>query len=1094
VLKAKRISFAYILYTKMANIKKYKLYALDHYAQTNEFAKNDFKEFFIEDLVSELETNNNGYHMRIISTENYIFFGDCDHFDGNFESFCDMLIDFLIIHYDIKVALKDISYTQNEAMNGSFHYSIPKYYASCKKLKEIHTKFYQKHEDVFCKKVDGKTQKVVDTTVYTTKWFRYPLQHKAKAKKTRHIIQHGEMIDFVVENIPKKSECIDDKEYIDVLPKGTKKTLKIVKKRDHNTKKVVLEKQNKNSGTAIEKFKNTAVKTKKTEKIENVSIRNEKTKKVSTRIEKTKKTKKSVKNIKNDKEYIDDNANNDDDDDDDVNNNDDDDDGNDDDDDDDDDDDNDDDDDDDGNNDDDGNAKSFFVESLDENDNDDGKRNNKNALCERIHSFKKNITQQFKEELLKNILNAYSKKINDDYESWRTIGMALRNESSHFWEFFKLWDDFSRKGEKYDGTQSNKKKWSSFTTTKGGYTVKHLLDLLMKDNIKEFNRLNEFINFNKIIIDTGIGMPEKQLDSSIKNTKDEDDKDNEIDDNFRIEQMHRKNDRLEATFEKRVCPFIGKKHIDTKSKTCAELNLSGIICLKCTDKICHGKMCPEGGQVVPKEYYSQIFVNNNINICVNGGNKTYSIKEILDSDTKILKNTKLNGLVIKSLYNEEIAITEAIIIVNKDKFCCEDAVWYYFNNNYWKKCDNADKLIITNYTALFHDVKIFIKKKQLNAMVRYEYIDQIDKFIEKVSKPKMRKEYIKTVQDSFTNKKRFDTDFNLFGFSNGVYDFDKMIFRQAEPKDMVKMSCGYDFCKDYKNKQLLLNILSNIFPTEESKKFFLMCIALAMCGKNIDFIELIRWKKHIQRDCLSELLLTTFGEYSCEYDDLSKINAENGSVITTDLSGLKTTRLVIIEDAKQISRNNVARIVNRKILKYQKKKKDKEVKINFFTVCMCENDPVIGDDDKKKVVKITTLDNDDVPINLNSVGCDFFLLLLEQMKDLKKRNFLIDMSLLNKQIDDENKHDKNDNEKSEDEKIIQTFFENCCEKTKECRVISKDAYDRYVKWCGEKNIDEYSNKRFVKIMRNIDEDIKYFESIKINKKTHTGFSGFKLKD
>src|SRR5271170_5633177 len=179
--------------------KKYKVYAINNYGEaTTEFIKNKYNEFHIESLVDELEQDN-GYHMRIEPAKNYIFYGDCDKFDGEFEEFAGILIDFLGRHYGITVSLGDISYTKNESVKGSYHYSIPKIYASCKKLQEIHEKFLGEHPNKLTKIENGKIKKIVDTSVYNNKWFRYPLQKKGPNRGVRHIIEHGAMVDFVVE-------------------------------------------------------------------------------------------------------------------------------------------------------------------------------------------------------------------------------------------------------------------------------------------------------------------------------------------------------------------------------------------------------------------------------------------------------------------------------------------------------------------------------------------------------------------------------------------------------------------------------------------------------------------------------------------------------------------------------------------------------------------------------------------------------------------------------------------------------------------------------------------------------------------------------
>ncbi len=191
---------------------KYKLYAIDKYNKNTQFIENGYKEYNITKLIKELE-NDKGYHMRISDMGQYIFYGDCDSFNGSFDEFSQMLIDFLNLHYNINISDQYISYTSNDSKPGSYHYSIPTLYASSKKLKEIHKEFYNKHKDIFTIKKDKKNTKVVDTSVYGNQWFRYPNQSKAGDSNAKHIVKHGNLIDFIVEYIPENSLSIDNKQY-----------------------------------------------------------------------------------------------------------------------------------------------------------------------------------------------------------------------------------------------------------------------------------------------------------------------------------------------------------------------------------------------------------------------------------------------------------------------------------------------------------------------------------------------------------------------------------------------------------------------------------------------------------------------------------------------------------------------------------------------------------------------------------------------------------------------------------------------------------------------------------------------------------------
>ena len=143
----------------------FKVYAIDTYAgKTKDFIDEDYEECELKDL-KKLLNSDGGYHMRIQKNNFYIFFGDCDYYKDNDPlKFFELLISFLDKYYNIKITLDDISYTINKSKIGSYHYSIPKYYASTNKLKEIHENFFNYHKDIFnYYDSNNKLNKVVDS-------------------------------------------------------------------------------------------------------------------------------------------------------------------------------------------------------------------------------------------------------------------------------------------------------------------------------------------------------------------------------------------------------------------------------------------------------------------------------------------------------------------------------------------------------------------------------------------------------------------------------------------------------------------------------------------------------------------------------------------------------------------------------------------------------------------------------------------------------------------------------------------------------------------------------------------------------------------
>jgi len=222
-----------------------KLYELDNYYKTDEFIKNEYIEYTLKQA-EKLLLKDKGLHMRLEKTKNYIFFGDCDGFNGNFLQFETLLKSFLNKYYDIKIKKKDIAYTINKSKKGSFHYSIPSIYSLIEKIGKIHKQFANTYREEL-KKID-KDVSCIDDGIYTNKWFRMPNQTKEQQPNTEHIIMRGELKDFLVDYIPTNSVCIEKKQFLEKVTNNNKILITDDYFSDDETTNV-----NKNSTTIIKK-------------------------------------------------------------------------------------------------------------------------------------------------------------------------------------------------------------------------------------------------------------------------------------------------------------------------------------------------------------------------------------------------------------------------------------------------------------------------------------------------------------------------------------------------------------------------------------------------------------------------------------------------------------------------------------------------------------------------------------------------------------------------------------------------------------------------------------------------------------------------
>lgn len=917
----------------------YKLYAIDKYAnKTKRFIDNEYEEYTLDDLAIELE-NDHGYHMRICSDKSYIFFGDCDGYNGTFDKFAKLLIDFLLVHYKIKVSMNEISYTENESKNGSFHYSIPKIYGSCKKLKEMHEKFYNKHKDIFCKNVDGKASRVVDTSIYTNKWFRYPNQSKEENDNVKHIIKHGDIRDFIVEYIPIRSVCINNNNYVDVKAKLNSNNGNINNNNEYKISSLFRDNQN--------AFKNCD----------------------------NNKNNVNSKSRKTPKDHISDNDDEIDIDDIDI------------------------------------------VEKLvsDTDSNDGNEETINNSL------FKDTITSSFKKELIRDILSGID--LYDDAYVWTNVGMCLRNESSDNIELFEIWNEWSSKSEtNYCGEKKCREKWSSFKKMKmNGFTIHYLLSLLKTSNPVKYEQIQKILTIQKVLKDNKWQFPKN---------------------NCTIEEIDSGTCEHKLMLADSHCPMHNDEHSDDgKSRRVFEITDRGTACMKCTNAICTGKICPANGFSVHKNIIKKIFVvnnNNQINIVNNnyGSTNIFDVRVTLNSYPKIYDDVVLNRLIIKSLYEDDSDIADAIVYMYENKICFVDGKWYSFNTICWEECDITND-IIAKFVSVYGLTKEYISKStNIYGVEKRDHIDQINGIIDKIKNVKKNKTIIALMQRKLSRVNTFDLDTNILAFNNGVYDFEKMVFREANASDMVRTTCGYDYSAEYVDKHGLMEMLSEIFVNDEVMSYFLAYIACSMCGiNNFKLLLMLQWSDLLCKEALMKLFASTFGKYYYQIGDLSQ------NTIVNNIDNFKIVRIVLANSIVNVSESLITYLIKLKCIKHEHKHKINEYNVKFTTLCMCENKPTIDKSIERNTIIMETSDSDYGYDNANINQNDFFLLLVEYLQKFKQGGIVI-----NKKIFDRYKMPYS-------ERICDEFIEDCIE-IGSGREKCNDVYDKYIEWANDKELDK----------------------------------------
>ena len=232
----------------------------------------------------------------------------------------------------------------------------------------------------------------------------------------------------------------------------------------------------------------------------------------------------------------------------------------------------------------------------------------------------------------------------------------------------------------------------------------------------------------------------------------------------------------------------------------------------------------------------------------------YWAKEDSPEEYRKFIKTEYDLCIRRSLDTNTYYIAKALYNKYSDRFVCvsiKQNAWYEFKNHKWNVSEGGcslTNLICNDFINDFHHLVVEYNQKALasNGSEKEENqskASKTQKIIDRLLNITFKKQIMEEAKNLFYDnnfiEKLDETNKNLIGFENGVYDLDKEEFRAGRPDDFISLSTKTNYIewdirksdvKKYKEK--FDTYFNQVLINPQVRRYFLLSLASCCSGEN----------------------------------------------------------------------------------------------------------------------------------------------------------------------------------------------------------------------------------------------------------------------
>jgi len=531
----------------------------------------------------------------------------------------------------------------------------------------------------------------------------------------------------------------------------------------------------------------------------------------------------------------------------------------------------------------------------------------------------------------------------------------------------------------------------------------------------------------------------------------------------------------------------------------------------------------------------------------------------------------LHSQIEKSINNGPDAHHLLALVISKyyeNQYICVDINedWYTFNGVRWKKTMKAHKLkqcIHDDIYKIYHEYGAKYKHDMSNeeeGTTNYKiYSENHDRCL-KFQNKLLQEPYVNTIIGALKHifykegiMEEFDTNNNLIGFENGIYDLQHHVFREGRPEDNITLSTKIiipingsikpgEKQDSYRKRSIpdtnisleelnprvsemknfgILDLdmrafIAQIIPNEEVRDYTLRMISSCLSGENREeSFNIWTGSGGNGKSKLVELIGLALGEYACNLPvSLLTQKRKASGAASPEMARTRGKRFVVMQEPDVNETLNVGEMKeitgNDKIQARGLYKEPFEFTPQFKLFLMCNQLPMVPSDDDgtwrrlratpfvSRFVKV-----DDVDIKLNRYPIDktlkqklpywivpFMLTLLDEWREYDTNGIHIPAAVTDKTSEYRNAND-----------LIGQWINDCCAQVENIKDgINEYApgefdnlYAEFKEWCDSQEEKNPPDKKSVKgALKKWQGSSKFGLSIG-KKKNDAGVNGFEMK-